>query len=306
MTETDHVTRCPNCDAPREGEFCSVCGQNSRNYLRAVHRIVGEFLGETFELDSRLLITLRRLLLNPGYLSREFSAGRRARYVSPVRLYLVASVVFFFCFSVLGRGGIVIDGDAAVVSGEPEQVLERVEGHLSEDELAELSRALQQGKNDEAASDFEKALDERIAAFRANPDAAFDTFFDNLPVMMFVLLPIAAGLLKLVHAERYYSEHLVFALHVHSFLFLLFTVGLFLPPGVSAGGIGETSPAGAWGYVEDMLDVVGVVYVIAAMKSFYGQSLIRTALKALLVFVSYGALMTIGIVAVLVAAIWVA
>ena len=45
--------------------------------------------------DSRLWRTLAALLLRPGYLTREFLAGRRARYLPPVRLYLVISLVFF-------------------------------------------------------------------------------------------------------------------------------------------------------------------------------------------------------------------
>lgn len=302
MTETDDTPRCPNCNAPRTGEFCSVCGQNDRNYLRAAHRIIGEFLGETFELDSRLLVTLQRLLFYPGYLSREFSAGRRARYVSPVRLYLVVSVLFFFCVSVLGRGDIVVDDDVAIVAGDSEQVIGQLEGQVPEEDLAKVRQALEQAKVEKPQTDFEKVLDERLQAFRANPDAAFDVFFDNLPLMMFLLLPLTAGLLKLFYRRRFYAEHLVFALHVHAFLFLIFTAGLFLP-----NGGGRPDDRSGWsGFVESLLIVTCVVYVLAALKSYYGQPLIRTLVKALFLFAIYLVLLGIGVASVLVAAIWLA
>ena len=50
--------------------------------------------------DSRLWRTLRALLFRPGYLSQQFLAGRRARYLSPFRLYFVLSVLFFLMVSI--------------------------------------------------------------------------------------------------------------------------------------------------------------------------------------------------------------
>lgn len=56
--------------------------------MRGLWSVVYEFFREMFELDSRLLRTLKALLFKPGYLSSEFSRNRRATYMSPVRLYL--------------------------------------------------------------------------------------------------------------------------------------------------------------------------------------------------------------------------
>ena len=105
MSETLHHTtpHCPNCGAPRAENFCSACGQNSRSYLRATREIVGDVLSETLDLDSRLGRTLRFLLLRPGYLSREFASERRASYVSPARLYIFVSLVFFGVLSLVTR-----------------------------------------------------------------------------------------------------------------------------------------------------------------------------------------------------------
>ena len=86
---------CDNCGAERDGRFCATCGQNDRNYLRAVIPVIGDFFATTFDLDSRMFRTLRALFFKPGFLAEEFSANRRAAYVPPLRLYLIASVVFF-------------------------------------------------------------------------------------------------------------------------------------------------------------------------------------------------------------------
>ncbi|MYD98396.1 MAG: DUF3667 domain-containing protein [Gammaproteobacteria bacterium] len=91
---------CENCGAEKQGLYCAVCGQNDRNYRRTVFPVVGEFLAETFETDSRLFRTARVMFTRPGLLSTEFSRNRRAGYLSPFRLYLFTSIVFFFVLSV--------------------------------------------------------------------------------------------------------------------------------------------------------------------------------------------------------------
>ena len=90
---------CENCGAAKQGSFCAVCGQNDRNYRRNVFPVVAEALAETFETDSRLFRTLGVLFMRPGFLSTEFSQNRRARYLSPFRLYLFTSIAFFFVLS---------------------------------------------------------------------------------------------------------------------------------------------------------------------------------------------------------------
>lgn len=94
MNSTE-LAACPNCGAPRPEAFCSKCGQNDRDYAGALWRVVGDFAKEVLETDGRTLATLRSLLLRPGELAAEFSRNRRASYVSPVRTYLFASIVFF-------------------------------------------------------------------------------------------------------------------------------------------------------------------------------------------------------------------
>lgn len=92
-------TLCENCGSVRPSPFCPQCGQNDRNYARGLATVVWEFGREAFEMDSRFLQTLKLLLFKPGSLTNEFSRNRRARYMSPIRLYLFTSFLFVLVLS---------------------------------------------------------------------------------------------------------------------------------------------------------------------------------------------------------------
>jgi hypothetical protein len=88
--------RCQNCGELLLGEHCYACGQPTKGLVRHFSSIIGDFMDSVFELDSRILRTLGPLLFKPGYLSEEYFAGRRVRYVSPVRLFVFLSLFAFF------------------------------------------------------------------------------------------------------------------------------------------------------------------------------------------------------------------
>jgi hypothetical protein len=68
-----------------------------------LRELAGDVAGELTDVDGRLLRTVRYLFTRPGFLSREHAEGRRASYVSPLRLYLVFSVLFFAAASLVAR-----------------------------------------------------------------------------------------------------------------------------------------------------------------------------------------------------------
>ena len=97
------MTACKNCDASYEGAYCPLCGQRSIDLERPIRMLVGELIKETFDVDGRAFRTIRTLFLRPGVLTREYLAGRRRYYTSPLRLYLVISVVCFLFVCVARR-----------------------------------------------------------------------------------------------------------------------------------------------------------------------------------------------------------
>ena len=88
--------RCENCGSPLYGDHCYACGQPTKGLVRHFSSILGDFFDTVFNIDSRVLRTLGPLLYRPGYLSLEYFAGRRVRYVTPMRLFLFLSLVAFF------------------------------------------------------------------------------------------------------------------------------------------------------------------------------------------------------------------
>ncbi|MDE2678065.1 MAG: DUF3667 domain-containing protein [Gemmatimonadota bacterium] len=104
-TNPDPGPACLNCGRPRGERFCGYCGQNDRNYIRSAWSVMGDLVRETLEVDSKLLQTLKQLV-RPGRLSAEFSRNHRANYMSPVRMYLFATILYFFAFARAFFGGV--------------------------------------------------------------------------------------------------------------------------------------------------------------------------------------------------------
>ncbi|MEO8161389.1 MAG: DUF3667 domain-containing protein [Arenimonas sp.] len=88
--------RCENCGSPLYGEHCFACGQPTKGLVRHFSSILGDFFDTVFNIDSRVIRTIGPLLARPGVLSLEYFAGRRVRYVTPMRLFLFLSLVAFF------------------------------------------------------------------------------------------------------------------------------------------------------------------------------------------------------------------
>lgn len=88
-------THCENCAAALHGEFCHACGQSIHNPIRHLGHAIEEFFEAFRHLDGRLFRTLRDLW-TPGRVAINYLAGHRARYIAPLRLFVVTSVLTFF------------------------------------------------------------------------------------------------------------------------------------------------------------------------------------------------------------------
>lgn len=86
---------CRNCGMLIQVRFCTNCGQLGADFHRPVWDLASSSIGDMFSLDGRLWQSLPMLLLRPGRMTREYIDGKRARFVPPFRLFLLASVIFF-------------------------------------------------------------------------------------------------------------------------------------------------------------------------------------------------------------------
>jgi hypothetical protein len=103
------LTRCANCQMALSDAFCAHCGQKAKPLNPTMRELTGDVLAEVTDVDNRLFRSVRYLFTRPGFLSREHAEGRRARYVSPVRLYLIFSVAFFAAVSLVARREAMLD-----------------------------------------------------------------------------------------------------------------------------------------------------------------------------------------------------
>jgi len=186
------MTACRNCSVPLHGRYCHGCGQKASHSEVTVRELLHEAFHEFAHVDnSKIVQTLKLLLFKPGELTAEFFRGRRARYIAPIRLYLVCSLLFFA--------------------------------------LAAWSRSpfinIQLTKNDIQDS-AEREATQRATLARL--EHLRDEMAHNTPRAMFVLMPVF-GLLTWLHfrrAQPYYVPHLYCAIHFHAFVFLMLALRL--------------------------------------------------------------------------------
>ena len=262
---------CSNCGAPLTGRYCAACGQPADTRIPSLAALLGELVDGLYNLDSRVWRSLLWLVGRPGGLTREYLAGRRARYLPPLRLYLVASLAFFVSDALLDDGDslplrIVVDPSALeTVAPEPPPG-DGVAGALP-DELT-LQDRLEQAFQSSAA-DGGRAL-----------GAALDA---RLPLIMFLVSPIMAALFKLAYPRRRYMEHLFFLLHLHAFYYLamVLTEGIGAMVGaLGAEGVMPVLLVAVWGY--------GVYYAYRALGNVYEQGRAVTVAKMLALSIGYG------------------
>src|SRR5438105_3495806 len=97
-------THCENCGAPLQGHWCAKCGQPAIDYRRSFRHVIADLLDEFLNWDSKFFATIALLILKPWRLTNEFLAGKRVRHANPLRLYLLASILFFFAVNYGTRG----------------------------------------------------------------------------------------------------------------------------------------------------------------------------------------------------------
>ncbi|MBK6469551.1 MAG: DUF3667 domain-containing protein [Betaproteobacteria bacterium] len=228
--------------------------------------------------------TLKLLLLKPGELTRLYLAGQRKHYLLPLRLYLTISVLMLLALRISGALQVEIDAPPVeAASGKKPEV-----SILTFDDGTGLG--LRNGvfycdnfpawlcKRAQRRLDIDpKGVADAVEQFK-------DRYIGNIGAAMFLLLPSFALWLKLVYLNRRlrYTEHLVFALHVHAYWFLAFAL-MFT-------GVKALVLAGA---------VAVPWYTLAAMRRVYGgrrwPRLLRAAVVTLLYAVLLG--LAMGLVA---------
>jgi hypothetical protein len=265
--ETVTAPQCDNCGAPVTGKYCSRCGQRLEHAIHSVLHFTREATEDLTHADSRLWSTILALLFKPGFLTREFLSGRRVRYLPPLRLYLVLSVLFFLIFSLSHHEARIVainsgTGKPSVVLTPPSEAFAAKPGETPQQRDERICNPDYDGP---ARASVLPVLRQACRKFVEDGGrTASEAFLHNLPRALFVLLPALALVMKaLYHRPRhYYVEHLLFFLHNHAFGFLvfafLFLITRFVPP-----ALGKWLTVSVWLYVP--------YYLFVSMRRVYGQ-----------------------------------
>ena len=286
VKEGDPPETCRNCGAPINGAYCAACGQETALRLPTLREFLREAAGRYVAFDGRFWRTVFALLTRPGFLTREYLAGRRRRYIRPARLYLFATLIFFAVTWLM-----VAPIDIFEIHAEtPEEAK-----YLS----ADKGFNLQIDPDDALGS---PALQKRWNRFNnlsknEKAEQLGEGVLRYAPYAMFVLLPAFALLLKLVylgrrrrhqHRPRLYGEHLVFATYDHAFVFIAATAMLLVL------GRGLAIAIGFW---------IVALYLLLSMRSVYGGSWSGLLLRAFVLFTSYTVLVGLATAGLVVAAV---
>ncbi len=288
---------CLNCNARiGDANYCPRCGQLNTDKQVPVKQFVHDAVGDYLTFDSRFFRSFVPLLFKPGYLTNEYITGRRVSYIFPFRLYLFISFLFFFTLAIKSQMETI-----QVVNPytNTEEQLNKLDD-LVRTTLPDLSRTereilkaeldssfLLRGKpkdhyinidgDKSSHSTLEKILDNKIKKLasegKTGPKMFLKSMIDQIPKVMFFLLPLFALLLKLFYIRHkiLYINHFVFALHIHAVFFLYLLIPVFIPDNT----------------VFLVVIILLMVYQLLAFRRVYRQSYVKTIVKLNLIWMVY-------------------
>lgn len=257
-----HDGRCLNCRAELTDRYCASCGQPAH-----IHRTVGalwhDLLHSVLHLDGKIWQTLIELALRPGELTRRYIHGERARFVSPLALFLFSAFLMYGVYSLAGSD----HGSRQISAQESSAELKKdllkadrkiaeLEASLREQELTPGRRTRLQGKLAEAREDREALavagaiVDEirnkapgasaragsMLRQFRTDPELVAYKLKANAYKFSWILILISTPFVWLLFARKQdygLYDHSVFVTYSIAFMSLLFSLWMV----VSAIGI---------------------------------------------------------------------
>jgi hypothetical protein len=300
LNPTNKTEHCLNCGSHLNGaNYCPSCGQKNDNSKLTLKHVLSESISNLFAFDGRFFYTLRNLILRPGKVPKEYVEGKRMRFMNPVRIYFLTSVLLLGIVQIKdGSINVVniqrpdkqegnIQADSTRITKE--DIAAPIDAGFSNDEAPGILREVylmsnfygnHKGLSVKSALDsmgYEYSFYNRFKYSQGAKIAEFDNdefnqfLFSKMFWVLFLFLPLLALILKLLYARRsfFYPEHLFFTFYNQSVFFILLSIANLFS-----------------GITEVVLMVVFLisfaVYLYIAMRRFYEQSARKTLAKFIL------------------------
>lgn len=288
-THTLAPSHCPNCaqDLDPQDRFCRHCGQDTANHPPTLFEFVHEFVAHYVAAEGKLWKSLAGLMFRPGFLTREYLAGRKQRYVLPLRLLLTFGLLFFFTLKLMPSG--------AEVHGGVAESLEAPAASASSASASSTSAPplrLPTGKNvnfklspdvvDSVPPFAQDRVRRAVARWQQDPEGATRSTLSAMlawaPYAVLASLPFFTALLKLLYRQQPYGAHFVFALHLHAAWYLMLTFLVLV----------------SWEWTPAVVALWASVYAWMALRRVYGKSWLGTLLRAVPLCVAHSLLIANG------------
>lgn len=307
MSESEQQP-CLNCGTPLQGTYCFQCGQKAQNRRLPLKALLHDVLHDLLHLDHKILESVWLLIRRPGFLAEEYLAGRRVRHVPPFRLYVIASFALFMAFSFIhvgdthGKPNKAVRSNVVTLHSSMPQTTEpgtaehdKAQPAEKDSKAEKAEKAEKTGKveKEDKAESWARDLNARAKLAQEDPERFYHTFLSNLSKSLFVLMPVFAALLMLLHlrrSESLFVDHMVVALHHHvvCFLAILLLMGL------------NALPGDGWGCIPGpIIFFAPLAHLAATLQRLYRRGWIRSIAKAILVSTVYGFIVSVALVGLL-------
>lgn len=278
--------KCLNCDTELTGRYCHNCGQENVEQKEPIGRVFLNLIeGLTF-FNSKFFKTLIPFIVKPGLLTKEYNNGKRASFLSPIKMYFFLSFLYFLLYFTFGTNlgntvDITIGKDVVTDSSK-----------ISKQQKDSIYNKIAEARSKEYSNWFSSKIRKlEMEAIEKDDNSTLEimnrSFLSNIPKVVFFVMPFFALVLKLFYRKNYYIEHLVHSLHIHSFAFLVLILSLSLKItiGIKGGGMGVIST------------LITIIYFTISLYKVHHQKISKVLVKSFLSVFLYAILFILGFAA---------
>lgn len=299
---------CLNCGASLIGRYCQDCGQENVEPKESIGHLVTHFFNDVTHFDGKFFSSMKYLLLKPGFLTEEYTKGRRAAYLNPIRMYLFISAMFFLVLmtffvdraqhavtttrtttqkkpTTLRKGISTIRHtlDSLAVEQEDSAEVAAIDSALAKadaepnnvHEYDSIQAALPKAQRD---GFIDRYFNRRTAAMRSYgkehsgevQHRMIEQFFHSMPYMLFISLPLIALLLKLLYVRRKQFYYVSHIIFLLHYYCIIFIAFFFIL-------LTQRLPYG--GIAASLFFIGYIAYLYFAMLRFYKQGWFKTFVK---------------------------